>query len=399
MRKLPEILQILAECALYCATLAFLLTPGQELILFFLLLCAAELLCYFMKEKGGWTSIAPLGLLLLSLLPGISFPRLFRLLPALLYLHKKCRERDWRIDHERLLSFLPYGFGAEIATAFLSYTIAVSRGAVYAQFSLPFFLLWCLITVFLLRILRSESFLQEGNFLHYNLLSMALLSILALALVSKGFQYLLLMGILGIYVYGILPILLLLIDAFIFLLNGLGRFLGLFIKDLHFEFPEQQIDLNLDFSFGEEAAVEAAKRPEWISFALRTGALLLAGVLLFLFLRHFFSRIRPTEDAGTSVVRSAYTVEEAPKKKKRAFFRRGTREVYRRFLKACRKEGLSVRGASDEIAAAAGRLSETETAEELRKLYLPIRYGQKEDSQEREAKELLRQWQKEVKQN
>ena len=399
MRRIPDLLALCAECALYCATLAFLCTPGQELFLFFLLLCVTELCCYFLKEKGGWQSIAPLTLLLLSLLPGPSFPRLFRLLPAALYLYKKCRERDWRSDHDRLLSFLPYGFGAEIAVAFLSYTIAVSRGALYAEFSLPFFLLWCLITVFLLRILRSESFLQEGSFLRYNLLSMALLAVLALALVSKGFQYLLMMGIMGIYVYGILPILLFVIDAGIFLLNALGRFLGLFIKDLHFEFPEQQIDLNLDFSFGEEAAAEAAKRPEWIGFALRTGALLLAGILFFLFLRHFFSRIRPAESSGSSVVRSSFTVEGTAKKKKRPFLRRGTREVYRRFLKACTREGISVRGASDEIAAAADRLSEDDLAAQLREIYLPVRYGQKEDLREREAKELLRQWQKEVKQN
>jgi hypothetical protein len=272
-------------------------------------------------------------------------------------------------------------------TPVLAVMMLESTLRVYAlPYSIPFAVVFLFCAVSLIRITKHEPAVQQqARFQLSNFVSLGLVFVAGGVLSSAFF--------LRIWRWVLVDIA---YTAFLFISNGvlflLERFLSLF--------PEIQpivIEEEAEYAVEEGMEIGGAMQAEMSAVSVVVFAVL--GVVAVLLLLFFVYRILSRSTRNTSDTNNiSYYEKHMPASfalKRSTGASKGMRRIYKRFVRLCNKRGIAPvpRGTSSYYAEnAASVFNLTDEAEELRELYLPIRYGNKPPNKKdvARARELLK---------
>ncbi|MCD8014284.1 MAG: hypothetical protein LUG99_14115 [Lachnospiraceae bacterium] len=254
-------------------------------------------------------------------------------------------------------------------------------------------LLFLLFGVFFLRVSRVSEAEGKGRFFGINgayLLGTLLAAVvLASETLRDGVVYLLKTA----YFQLILPLLERLIWALAYILSALVSFLSGLFPGSGTGQEMEAMELNFENSLGLEE-VSDTQVPVFLKvFGYLLLALAVAAVLYFLYRKLSGDALGWNQKAAGTLTRTQEQEQKRSTKRGGLFGgERGVRYYYRKCLAACVKKGLDMEQpvTSREVCDFSAQYWETAKAEELRNLYLEVRYGFKEEnvSDKKRAKDL-----------
>ena len=377
-------ISFLKELCLFFAT--FGLTYPYEGMAGTLRLTAVFLLCACLCALCGKKPVRYLSLSALVLLivpPGLKI-RFTLLLPVLLCV-MRCVWNSWDYSYDFSKDELKWGI---VLYIFFSIFCMIEAGNDYLNTSLPWFAGFFCLSVFVLRLLRTESDEKpSASYILMNAGITALLGFLICLLLLPQFQSAA-AGFLSLadrFIFEPLRELIVWIIGIVFYLPA--KFFVWLISRLHVN-DMQHVEVFEITETGSEAnpLIDGSFVPYVRIAAEAIAALILIAVAVFI-----VYRMRKTRRyaASADIVRTSV---RSPKHAKGILQLSGVRSAYRKYLKLCERYRIPLKGrASDVIAAKSADMTGSDAPYRLRDLWLPVRYGAQEDTASEEAQRLYRQ--------
>ena len=239
-------------------------------------------------------------------------------------------------------------------------------------------------SILLMRMLRhDEAVLRERKFMVRNLLSVAGIIVLSLALGSQTFFAFLRSMLAFMYTKFIVPILMYSIMGIIYVFSWI---ISLFTSGEARSFKKDPLQLNLmlDMSYSEDLdEVRSGIGGQIFDYVMYT---LAAALVIFLIIRIFkaLSRksIADARQASYNETRSNIDVPKAPKVSRRSPDGR-VREIYRRFLLLCNERGMGQEPhytSSDVARISSIMFNKPQESQQLRDIYIKVRYAEENPS-------------------
>lgn len=390
-----DITALAAELCLYMASVGYFAAMFGKTLLplwYFGVFFVCGVLCSLLRKKGA-LRFAPLALLSLAFVGAESIPAVILPIPAVFMLWLKAKKRVWLADQDRARSMFSLGFGVLAADFFAAF---VSSGfTLMANTALPFFVVWLMLSVLILRLLRNPA----SNSLRLrvmNVMLVVLISGAGLVLSSDVCVSAVLAAASAVYNYLVLPLLIAAIAiasaipvVFAWLISRLALLFG--SGDSAGEPMELEENLEVIFE-----TVGGAETPEWLIW---TAIVLISAA----FIAAVCAVIRRLTGSGGERERperrAAYSTGLVqPAAHRRRVFGSSPADVvrscYRKYLIICARRGITVSGsaASDEICRQSESLHAGCGAGELRELWLPARFSSEpvSESDAGEAKRALK---------
>ena len=396
---LLNILDILRETCFYYCTFGFLFSLNGNTLsvpVSFLISLVSAVLCYVLKRQRT-LAYAPILLLSALVFPQVTTAKLMTAVPLAAYYVLKTHRDAWHADYDNTHAFMTYGTALFAMTVFISLVFIQGHGAEVRSIALPLFFLFALLTVFELRMLRNDAVKNFGQkYILLNFAALLLIAAVVLILGSPAAVNLFMSALKWFYNTVIAPILMVLLFITMVIPYAI-YYLVRFLKPGGFsggvEMPKiesitEQLFPDLDNSYTENP---------WISRILEAVLIIAVIVVIFLILRRMADRNRYRTTGSASYTRESLAPSEVKKRRKSVFRLNDpseeVRAAYRSYLTLCAKEGIPTDGsiASDEICRITEEKLHTQDADELRKLWLPVRFSaEADDSGAGRAKELLK---------
>ncbi|MEA5038410.1 MAG: hypothetical protein VB086_01075 [Clostridiaceae bacterium] len=350
-----------------------------------LAICAVALLCRALDRRRSGSLLRFLPLLpfpLLIFLPG-GWKALLLMLPPIFYLIYSVWKRLFvpeRGDTADIFSLLCKILPLPILLALLF------RGAeIFKIFSFPYLLIFLFCSVLLLRLLRhDESVLRQRRFRILNVLELCAALLLALALFSPEFRWLVASSVSLLYHYVIAPILM----ALSYLFVALGWLLSKLFRPLSSKRLETVRPPDEDNDIRKKLLqAETGRNSEFLFHLLIGLAILLAAVLVFLLFRRLLARRQGRQEAVRSETRESLDTSPPAKRPLNRLTARTpemqVRYWYRRFLLLSLSRGTALtayQNTLQQLAESEGHFRGSKAQmDALRALYLPARYGENAD--------------------
>ena len=399
MITLIDVLSLVRLTALYISTIGFIFflnTPVPDFRIVLALTGVISWLCMKLADKNGIVKYLPLLLCILFVVPFRGLAGLLSVVPVIILLVNNAVHGTWHTTYDMVLTGLKAGLPAyAVMMVFLLPGFGdISRYMV--PHSLSYFVLFLTLSVFGLRILRNEDpAVLNIRYVLMNLGITAAVLVVALLLSSSFFMNLLAGGIWLVYRYLILPVLAAFAYAIMIIPYGLYLLIRWVLSLIHHDAPEVQ----------EQESPAQLGAAVFEQFEQATGSNLMAligrgiGIILFVLIAVILVKKFGGQLQRTAAPRAAVSREDIrpQKTRRRRLFGDAPESVIRRcyaqFLKLCGKHNIKVDGslASDDISKQAVQYLNSPEPEELRKLWLPVRFGERPDGSDAEkAKELLK---------
>lgn len=395
MSIILSIIDIMRLLALYYGTVGFAmyLMSGQNVITLFLISLLSATGCILLQNNKALRYL-PLSLLVLLIIPDFSWMRVLAAVPVILLLVLKCYENIWNSTYSNVHS--TFNTGLFISTLvilgvmiFFTGTTAKIRGQ-----ALPLFIIFTVCSVFQLRMLKNNAEKELGKgyvYLTAGLLGFILIVVLLLssdtvvsalkAIGSLLYEivfvpvFMALMYVIMLIPYGIFYLLSLINPAAIRKLDIPG-----FMEMVQQFLPE--IEMSYDIA-------------QLLSVIFKAMVISLFLLLTVYAVRVLTERLSRHENKNAGYVRENITAEKQRKKRsfRLSWGNDSIRDIYRNYLLWCEKRGIPVDGsqASDIICEETEKLTGSKAAKELRDLWLPVRFSEKDSEEDvRTARELLR---------
>lgn len=384
-----DFISLIGDFCLYSATVGFIIrlcgATASPLVLIgaYILSIAVSLL---IRKVKNVLRLLPPFLLALPLLFECSVANIIWLLPLFILLEVRACSQSWEAEPTRtrtmlLISILFYG--AMSLFVFLS-----KNGAVFTQFSVPFFFTWLLIAIISLRLMRTfSSGKQDVKFLVLNTLLVIMIAAVVFALSSDVCVNAIKSAFLFIYHYVLSPLFM----VIIYIVVSLPALITYVIELIASLFSGKELPQPPELGQGvmEENFYDDIENPievgPWLGKAAAALGILLLALICFLVFRRVISHRRDYSGASGTVIRASIATEVKQKHTKRRF-RFGdspedtVRSVYRRYLDHCAKHNVAVDGriASDKICRESIAFSGREAPVKLRSIWIRARYSYEE---------------------
>ena len=387
MNTVMIMISLLSEAFLYLSTFGLGLIEESwiSVVRFLTILLLSGWLCVRMRHQKGILKYLPLVLLVLMIVPAETF-HVSLVLPAGILIFR-CVFGFWEFNYDTAMAHLKAG---SLLYLLLSIFFTLGIGSYYFDHSLPWFVLFLMAHVFMLRILRDENVsLLDRRYVLLNAGVCIASGLLVIVLFLPQMQNVYLFIVRSIYGYLIQPA-----------LHGFGRLIyyvlyagSVFVQwlagffNIHIEpaVPDMEIgDAGEEMSFidGEDGMAASGE----LFWQIAAAVLLVLAVLWIIRMMRKAGEHAPSADLR--VIRSSAGPVQ---RKKRTRTASSVRASYRKYLKACAKKNIPCDGsaASDQIAFETDKLLKDESGRKLRELWLPVRYGEKPDENVQEVKSLV----------
>lgn len=383
-----ELCLYMASVGYYAAIFGSTLSPMWYFGVFFV--CGA--LCSLLRKKGVLRFV-PLALMALAFVGAESIPAVILPIPAVFMLWLKAKNRAWLAGQDRARSMFSLGFGVLAVDVFAAFVS--SSFTLMANTALPFFVVWLMLCVLILRLLRNPA----ENSLRLRVMNVILVVFIAgagLLLSSDACVSAVLAAASAVYTYAVLPVLI----AAIAIASAIPVVFAWLISRLALLFDSggaagepMELEENLEVIYDTIGGAEAPEWLIWTAIALVSAAFIAAVCAVICRLTGAGGE---KERPARRTVYSSGFVQPAEHRRK-AFGSSPAdvvRSCYRKYLVICARRGVMVNGsaASDEICRQSESLHANCGAGELRELWLPARFssGPISESDAARAKSALR---------
>ncbi len=388
----------ITDISLFLATLGVLFSDGMipSWLTYLLAIAVYSLIHHVKLSRNVRICFTSLFALLFLLRP--SFSTFFYVTPLVLVTLLHLEDRIHPVSYDAVMDHLKFGGAAFFLTSFLVMLLSSGKPADYYVAALPYALVWGWLSVFLLRMLRNTDPAGLGmRYFMINFLLAVLFALGSMFLLSDTFQNIVLFLLVEILRYLIIPVFVLFARIFSWIFLLLQRLAAMIFPYIDFNLDVAGFEEGaLDWSVMESDSTEVQDIPQWLIYNGRF-VLIILFILLAVWILHRITREKRSV-SKTSVLEREKIVE---KRGNTGLFRRygrGTRAMFRRFLDLCRRNYVEIRPSDDTktIVERAAYETGAMSAEKLRDLYLPVRYGDKKDTYEKEARDLYRQIREEM---
>ncbi len=393
------LISVIREMCLYLATFGFITVgmvslEGSLLILGTAVLCCLICQLYHPDSILKYLPLITCGLMFIRGTAGI---QIAAALPVIGYLFLKIRNGHWEASYPAVISTLKAGSAAYGIFLFflVIYATDVAKGTNTA--SVPFFALFLILSVFSMRLQRDSALISFGS--KYRLLSLipVILTVLLAVLLSSApvrALFMMILKLIGEYV--VYPLFVVFAYVLLFIVNILkypvlwllrrGGVQSIDESEMGFESLGDMTDM-----FKPQEVVET---PILDMLWRALPAILVLALVIFIVIR--ISRNTGISTASTGSYHRESIIQSGPKHRTLRDLLRPpltpVREAYRQYLKMCASSQIPADGslASDEVLRLTSQHIPAEDAEKLRELWLPVRYGNREDNDPAAAKQLIR---------
>ena len=401
-------LKILSDLCFYtCFSAFFAALSGLEGTVLPQLALAAAAAAFsrgLWAKKPGALRFLPLALLVLCfVLPGETPGRVILLPPAIYVLWTVFR---CRFDLGYFSAADVFSWECKILPLPALFALVLGQASLVERFSVPYFLVFALSSILLLRMLRhDEETLRQPRFRLMNLLSLALLCLVGAAVGSPWFRQGVLTVLKAAWSVVALPLFWVVGGVAAILAFVLGGLLTRLMEGRESQALEQMMEmLNSGDEQGKEALEQVATEPDPTRQLIFTAVLLILAAIVTVFLfRALRNRRQPGHtQAGDQRRFGAEPLTAGEKPISRLGARTPALQVrywYQQFLKKTRAEGGGLSASMDtrqQTGVAEDVFPEKQDSlSRLRQIYLPARYKDEATEQDaRDAKELYRQLKK-----
>lgn len=387
--KWPDLLTICRHVLLYLCTLgiSWLFAGPLPAFLMALLTVAVMMLSIILKKHDPgmrWLAMLLWLFLLLPVFENTGF--LSRILPVI-YTGTRIAANIDSLSYDQTRSELLIGIALYGIVALFS---ALENAAAFFAMTLPWFLAWLALATFQLRLLRNPDLSHDVRFLSFSAAISLLFLGLVWALLSPRTAELLKALINFVYARILLRPILWFISAVTWLLQQLARlasFLGFAAADHEsgFEAVFEEIgSYNEHYDFFYTQGGDTT----WLMILVRILAAALIILISWLLIRRMHRR-RTRQEASLSFIKEPSRRRQRHESSEPAS---RIRLLYRRYLKLADRWQIASDGsqASDRIAERTDALLQSDDASRLRRIWLPVRYGNASDEQAAEAEKLYR---------
>lgn len=294
--------------------------------------------------------------------------------------------RDMSYDQTRSEALL--GTAAYAVIALFS---SLDNASAFFSLTLPVFLAWLALTTFMLRLLKNPELQNDRQYLLFSSgISLAMLAVIW-ALLSKTFTDILKNTITFIYQKILLQPILLFLKGVTWLLRTIyDLFAGMSVSGTETENPFDGFFEEIG-SYNEHYEFFYTERTDttWLMILVRVIAVLIVILIAWLIIRHMKKR-RTREESGLSFTRESTRPRRRQQNDSNPSSR--IRALYRKYLLLVQKYQIPSDGsdASDVVAAKTDAMLNSRDASELRRIWLPVRYGSGTDEDAHKAEELYR---------
>ena len=395
MSIILSIIDIMRLLALYYGTVGFAmyLMSDQNVVILFLISLLSATGCILLQNKKALRYL-PLGLLVLLVIPGFTWMRLLAAVPVVLLLTLKCHENIWNSTYSNVHSTFNAGLFLSALVIFGIMIFFTGTAAKIKGQSLPLFIIFLVCSVFQLRMLKNNAVKELGKGYVYLTAGLLGFIIIVVLLLSSGTVMTALKAV-GSLLYEILfvPVFMALMYVIMLIPYGIFYLLSLInpaaIRKL--DIPGF-LDMVQEFLPEIEMSYDIAQLLSVIFKAMVIGLFLLLTVYA---VRVLTERLSRHENKNAGYVRENITAEKEQKKRsfRLSWGNDSVRDVYRNYLLWCEKRGIRVDGsqASDVICEETEKLTASKAAEELRNLWLLVRFsGNDNEENVKTARELFR---------
>ncbi len=398
MTFLFNLCSYITDISLFLATLGVLFSDGAipSWLTYLLSILIYTLIHHVKLSRNVRICFTALFAVLFLLRP--SFSTFFYIAPLVLVTLIHLEDRIHPVSYDTVMDHLKFGGAAFFITSSLVMLLSSGKPADYYVAALPYLLIWGWLSVFLLRMLRNTDPAGLGmRYCAINFLLAVLFALGSMFLLSDTFQNIVLFLVVEILRYLIIPVLVFFARIFSWIFLLLQHLAALLFPYIDFNFDVAVFEENAnDWSLMESDSTEAPDVPLWAVYNYRFLLIILFILIAVWILRRI---TREKRSVSKTSVLEREKVED--RRGNPGFFRRygkGTRAVFRRFLDLCRRNNVEIHPSDDTKTIVERTAYETGavSAEKLRDLYLPVRYGEKKDTHEKEAKELLKQIREEM---
>ncbi|MCD7863408.1 MAG: hypothetical protein LUG61_07835 [Lachnospiraceae bacterium] len=387
-------LKLLSDLGLYYSIAGFFAVfagaDASLLLMSFGLQALAGFLTFPLREKGVIRFLPLLLLAVCFLLPGGWYVEWIAVMPPACYVIyltvKRLYLPEWsaQIDIFRIFWKLLLGFCAM--------ALLMGCGEQLAAITIPMGLITLTCCVILMRSLRHDASVYcTPRFQAMNLLTVAVVILLAAALSSDAFLNAVAAVLSWIYQTVCYPLLM----VVLYLLVGIVRVIIWLFSWIQFGDSEQQeTEMTLDLSGVDEVLgdTQTGLNSELFSQVMTALGLILAAVVLFFVFRWLSRRNRQSE--GNAITGQRTTVERTSAGRRFLAISTPVEQVrfqYRKYLKLCRANGFDFEKSetSREIEFKTKKAMEAENVHAMREIYIKARYHEEATKEDvAEAKRL-----------
>lgn len=380
-------LRILTDLAFYYAFASYLSVcfGGRYAMIGMLVQAACFTLSAALREKPRLRLAVLLPVMLLWLLPGIGVADSVLFLGPAIYLVWQAWKGKYPVEWNRQVEL--FSVFLKVYTCVAAFLLLSGMLKPLSAASLPCALIMLVCSVLLMRTLRHEpeTYCQRRYQL-VNLVSVAVVTAVAALISTEAFLKSCLAALGSLYNTLVLPLLMLLLTAFVYLLRGVAWLLTL----LNLKLPEESEKIELDLMsaadiLGQEVAIQEWDVGKEVLIVLLT---ILGAVALYFFFR-WMSRLGWGEEKVAAVGEKRGVVDAVPEKaEKPPRFGSPVQRVraqYRKFLKLYLAEGGGMEKfhTSLDIQKEAGKFRlNAEASGELREIYIRARYADDADARD-----------------
>lgn len=373
-------LRILTDLAFYYAFASYISVcfGGRYAMVGLLVQAACFALSAALREKLCLRLAALLPSVLLWLLPGIGLADGLLFLPPAVYLVWQAWKGKYPLEWNRQVEL--FSVFLKVYTCVAAFLLASGMLKLLSAASLPIALIMLVCSVLLMRTLRHEpeTYCQRRYQL-VNLVSVAAVTVVAALISTEAFLKSCLSLLGSLYNTLVLPVLMMLLTAFVYVLRSVAWLLAL----LELKMPEngEMIELNLD-NMLEDLDVKEITRYHIDLKGLMIALLAVACVAALYFFFRWMSRLGWGEGASDTLGEKRGVVDSVPgKPEKQPRFGSPVQRVraqYRKFLKLYLAMGGEMEKSDTSLDVHRGarkcRLDEA-AARELREIYIRARYA------------------------
>lgn len=388
--NMTELLMTFRHILLYLCTLgiSWLLAGFLPSLALAALILLVTSISSFYDEKAKCLRFLPLLLCFLLFLPLFSGIGILSRAVPVIYVSARIIAGIHDMSYDQTRSEALLGTAAYAAVALFS---SLENASAFFSLTLPVFLAWLAVMTFMLRLLKNPELQNDRQYLLFSSgISLTMLAIIW-ALLSKTFADILKNTITFVYQKILLQPILLFLKGVTWLLRTIyDLFAGMSVSGTETENPfegffEEIGSYNEHYEFFYTEHTDTT----WLMILVRVIAVLIVILIAWLIIRHMKKR-RTREESGLSFTRESTRPRRRAQKENNPSSR--IRALYRRYLLLVQKYQIPSDGsdASDIVAARTDAMLSSNDASELRKIWLPVRYGSGGDEEAHKAEELYR---------
>ena len=387
--KIQDLIDSTAWVRLVCFAMAFMTRlfdlSAAEMAWLFVPAALTGILSVCLRGHRTWLCCMPLLLTAVYVIPKHTAASLIAMAAVLSSCFLFTWKQAWTATRSGVEKMLYRGLGGYVVFALPM----LFRGGSWTA-SLSFLIVFLSLTVFVLRVLRSDR-IADPSYVYLNSAVCVIMTVVLLVFCTPVFRDLLMRAVLLAAQYIALPALWVVLMAFtlafrvlLWIVSPLLKLLGLPGQGLGLDF--EITDLS-EMTEEQEIAEELPRIPDLVWFI---GLTVILAVLVYLVIRRIRSSAVSYGSAGT--VERKYIPDARPQRKTKNVHLNAVRTLYVKYLRHMKKEGMTIDpcDTSEIQAQHADALLQKSWGSQMREIWLPARYGREEDADLSRARELYR---------